>query len=278
MRDPYRILGVPTDASLADVKKAFRDLARVHHPDVDPNNPWAEDDFKEIAAAYDVLVNAGRRAAYDRTVKKSTKPDPQRAKTSQQKPRSKQDDSAKKTNDRAEPKIDGIDITYDLSVPFMDAALGCKRIIDTTNGKSLTVSVPTGSRDGTTLRLKGQGMRGFGGGKDGDALISLHVEPHDLFRVEPNALVIDANITLQEAILGGKIDVPTIDGTVQVTIPEGANTGTRLRLRGKGLATPNNGERGDQIVDLTVVLPPKPDPELIKFVKKWGPKAPYTVR
>ena len=278
MRDPYRILGVPTTASLSDIKKAFRDLARVHHPDVDPNNPWAEDDFKEIAAAYDVLASEDRRAAYDRKAKTSGKAAPRTAKASKPKPEAKRAGDAPNSGSRREPKIDGIDITYDLSVPFMEAANGCKQTIDTTNGKTLNVSVPAGSRDGTTLRFKAQGMRGFGGGKDGDALITLHVEPDPMYRVESNTVVIDANVTLQEAVLGGKIDVPTIYGTVQVTVPEGSNTGTRLRLRGKGLAIPNSTERGDQIVDLTVVLPKKPDPELTKFVKKWGAKTSYTVR
>lgn len=278
MRDPYRVLGVPTTASLSDIKKAFRDLARVHHPDVDPNNPWAEDDFKEIAAAYDVLTSDERRAAYDRTARKSSKQSTDKANTAKPKQGPKPAETQPKTGGRKEPKIDGIDITYDLSVPFMEAAKGCKQSIDTTNGKTLNVSVPAGSRDGTTLRLKAQGMRGFGGGKDGDALVTLHVEPDPMYRVENNTLVIDASVTLQEAILGGKIDVPTIYGAVQVTVPEGSNTGTRLRLRGKGLAIPNSTERGDQIVDLTVVLPKQPDPELTKFIKKWGPKSPYSVR
>lgn len=297
MRDPYRILGVPRTASQADIKKAFRDLARVHHPDIDPNNPWAEDDFKEIAAAYETLSNTDRRRDYDAKVRRGggpgrtgtydakgrgakkagarqSRPDPDpgpkaEPKGTEQAARSK----------RPEPKIDGIDITYDLTVPFMDAASGCRRSIDTTAGKTLNVSVPAGSRDGTTLRLKGQGMRGFGGGKDGDALVTLHVGEDPKFRVENGAVVVDAKVTLQEAVLGGKIDVPTIDGTVQVSVPAGSNTGTRLRLRGKGLAKPGSTtDRGDQLVALSVVLPKDPDPDLAKFVAKWGPKNPYSVR
>jgi DnaJ-class molecular chaperone len=299
MRDPYRVLGVPRSATQADIKKAFRDLARVHHPDSDPNNPWAEDDFKEIAAAYELLSDAERRRAFDAKQARGpgagrtgaydargrgsqragsrpgakARPDAE----AESKAEPKGTEEAAKTR-RREPTIDGIDITYDLTVPFLDAAKGCRRSLETTAGKTLNVSVPAGARDGTTLRLKGQGMRGFGGGKDGDALVTVHVDPHPAFRVENGAVVTDANVTLQEAVLGGKIDVATIDGTVQVSVPPGSNTGTRLRLRGKGLADPGKATRGDQLVALTVVLPKEPDPDLEKFVAKWGPKHPYTVR
>jgi len=284
MKDPYAVLGVPPDASPIELKTAYRRLARLRHPDADPANPWAEDDFKELAAAYDLLSDPGRRATFDRLSRgfdggKRPRPGaaPAQAKPETRKPEPKKPEAARRK--KASPKIKGADVEYSLRVDFMEAAKGAVRHISMTNGKRLKITVPAGTDDGRILRLKGQGMGGFGGGGDGDALVEVMVDPHPLFRRIGNDVHVDLPVTLPEAVLGAKVEAPTIDGTVTVTVPAGSNTGSRLRLRGRGLpAGSDKGTHGDQIVHLRVVLPKQPDDELTGFVEKWAGKHGYKVR
>ncbi|MFQ5764286.1 MAG: DnaJ C-terminal domain-containing protein [Rhodospirillales bacterium] len=298
MKDPYDVLGVPREATPDDLKRAYRRLARECHPDSDPMNPWAEDEFKELSAAYDLLSDPGRRAHYDgappaddgsgvgakrsrasATPKSKAKPaDGKRAKGAR---RSKM----------AGLKIRGADVEYALRVDFTEAAKGARRHISLANGKRLKVSVPPGTEDGRVLRLKGQGMAGIGGG-DGDALVEVIVDPHPLFRREGHDIHVQLPVSLPEAVLGAKVEAPTIDGSVTVAIPKGSNTGTRLRLKGKGLPKgahggkkgsgkgtgAKGGKRGDQFVHLRVVLPKTPDTDLVRFVEDWAPGHPYKVR
>ena len=134
----------------------------------------------------------------------------------------------------------------------MEAAHGGVLHISMANGKRLKVTIPPGTDEGRVLRLKGQGMQGIGGGVDGDAYVEIFVDPDQVFRREKNHIHIDMPVTLGKAVLGGKIDVPTIDGAVSFSVPKGSNTGTQLRLKGKGLGP---GKKGDQFVHLKVVLP-----------------------
>ncbi len=278
MKDPYAVLGVPTDASPSELKSAYRRLARLRHPDADPTNPWLEDDFKELAAAYDLLSDPGRRAAFDRAQSgfagarraKPRKPEPRKPE-----PRKPEPKRAK----RAAPKIKGADVEYSLRVDFMEAARGAVRHITMANGKRLKIGVPAGTDDGSVLRLKGQGIGGIGGGDDGDALVEVMVDPHPLFRRIGSDIHVNVPVTLPEAVLGAKVEAPTIDGMVTVAVPAGSNTGSRLRLRNRGLPAGNGaGGRGDQIVHLRVVLPKKPDDEFAGFVRKWAVKHGYKVR
>ena len=163
---------------------------------------------------------------------------------------------------------------YTLKVVFLEAARGGVRHISMANGKRLKVTIPPGTEDGRVLRLKGQGMQGIGGGADGNAFVEVFVDPDPVFRREKNDIHIDMPVTLGQAVLGGKIDVPTIDGAVSVSVPKGSNTGTQLRLKGKGLG-PN--KKGDQFVHLKVVLPKKPDKDFLRFVEKWSAEHPYKV-
>ena len=130
-----------------------------------------------------------------------------------------------------------------------------------------------GTEDGRILRLKGQGMAGFGGGADGNAYVEVLVDPDPVFRRQKNDIHVDVPVTLSEAVLGGRIEAPTIDGMVNLTVPKGSNTGTQLRLKGKGLKSGDKGTgpRGDQFVHLRVVLPNKPDKDLIRFLEEWSP-------
>ena len=177
-------------------------------------------------------------------------------------------------------KIKGPDVDYDLRVDFMEAAKGAVRHIGMANGKRLKVTIPPGTEDGRILRLKGQGMAGFGGGADGNAFVEILVDPHPVFRRDRNDIHIDVPVTLSEAVLGGNIEAPTVYGVVNVTVPEGSNTGTSLRLKGKGLpgGKKGTGAKGDAFVHLWVVLPKKPDKAFIRFIEEWGPRKPYKVR
>jgi len=299
MKNPYEILDLPPDASAEELKKAYRRLARECHPDSDPGNPWAEDEFKELSTAYDLLSDPGRRRRYDRgeisgdgtrrtpspskskparprgttgkTPRGSTRPGESR-KAKAKKP-SGRGPAGKKRSKIAGLKIKGPDIEYDLRIDFMEAAKGAVRHIGMTNGKRLKVTIPPGTEDGRILRLKGQGLAGFGGAADGDAYVEVLVDPDPVFRRQKNDIHVDVPVTLSEAVLGGRIEAPTIDGMVNVTVPKGSNTGTQLRLKGKGLKSGDKGTgpRGDQFVHLRVVLPNKPDRDLIRFLEEWSP-------
>ncbi|MCH7831866.1 MAG: J domain-containing protein [Proteobacteria bacterium] len=299
MKNPYEILDLSPGASAGELKKAYRRLARERHPDSDPGNPWAEDEFKELSTAYDLLSDPGRRRRYDRgeisgdgtrrtpspskskparprgttgkTPRGSTRPGESR-KAKAKKP-SGRGPAGKKRSKIAGLKIKGPDIEYDLRIDFMEAAKGAVRHIGMTNGKRLKVTIPPGTEDGRILRLKGQGMAGFGGGADGDAYVEVLVDPDPVFRRQKNDIHVDVPVTLSEAVLGGRIEAPTIDGMVNVTVPKGSNTGTQLRLKGKGLKSGDKGTgpRGDQFVHLRVVLPNKPDRDLIRFLEEWSP-------
>ncbi len=243
------------------------------HPDLDPGNPWAEEEFKELSAAYQILSDPVRRAQYDRGEisaegrKRRAKPDGAS--------KSREKESGKSGfegffRDRGGPDIDGVDVNYALGVDFLEAARGASKEIKTTNGATLKVSVPPGTVSGQVLRLKGQGMRGFGNGKDGDALVEVEVAEHPVFKCKERDIYTDAPVNLETAVIGGKIQVETIDGMVNVSVPPNSNTGTRLRLKGRGLADGGrkSGERGDHFVSLVLTLPKKIDPELVEFIRR----------
>jgi DnaJ-class molecular chaperone len=265
-------LGVAPDASPEEIKKSYRRKALEMHPDLDPGNPWAEDEFKELSAAYQILFDPVRRAQYDRGEltaggqKRRAKPAPEPEPDA--KPKRKGFEGF--FRQRPGPDIDGVDVTYNLSVDFLDAARGTNTELKTTHDSILKVNVPPGTLSGQVLRLKGQGMRGFGNGRDGDALVEIEVAPHPVFHCQGRDIFTDAPVALETAVLGGKIQVETIDGLVNVNVPANANTGTRLRLKGRGLADGGrkSGERGDHYVTLVLTLPKKPDPELTEFIRK----------
>ena len=288
MIDPYEILGVSHNATGPQLKKAFHRLARECHPDSDPDYPWAEDEFKALSAANELLSDSKRRALYDRGEisgdgskrpprRTSRGPSKASAPKPQQRNRPKPAPNAPPKTKRSKTaglNIKGADVEYTLNVDFIEAAKGAVRHNSMAQGKRLKVTIPPGTEEGRILRLKGQGMLGIGGGADGDAYVEIFVDPDPVFRREKNHIHVDMPVTLGDAVLGGKIKVPTIDGTVSVSVPKGSNTGTQLRLKGKGLGS---GNKGDQLVHLKVVLPKKPDKDFIRFVEKWSPDHPYKV-
>ncbi len=286
MTNPYEIMGVNHNTTGPQLKKAFHKLARECHPDSDPNNPWANDEFKALSAAYELLSDPKRRALYDsgrisgdgtkrsprRDVKGSSKPSkrpPQKSSGNRYQPKTSAKGSRSRTVD-----IEGTNVEYSLNVNFMDVVRGGVQYISLANGKRLKVTIPPSAEEGLVLRLKGQGLKGIGGGKDGDAHVKILINPDLLFRREKNNIHVDLPVTLSVAVLGGKTDAPTIYGTVSVNVPKNSNTGTQLRLKGKGLGIKT---RGDQFIHLKVILPKKPDKEFLKFIKKWSLTHPYKI-
>jgi DnaJ-class molecular chaperone len=310
MRDPYDVIGVKRDATADDIKKAYRKLAKSLHPDLNPGKPEIEKRFKEVSAAYDLLGDAEKRAKFDRgEIDAGGNPRADQAFRDAWvrrggagggpwgggawdgtagagfdpsdifdelfgRGRRQRGAGGGGTSFRAR----GADVNYTLTVDFLEAARGGTKRIKLADGRTLDVNIPAGTESGTVLRLKQQGSPGLGGGPAGNAFIEITVKPHALFRREGADIHIDAPITLQEAVLGGSIEVPTIEGRVAVKLPKGANTGTKLRLKGRGVAHGKKGERGDQYVTLKVVLPDPPDAELARFVETWGKSRPYKVR
>jgi DnaJ-class molecular chaperone len=163
-------------------------------------------------------------------------------------------------------------VSYVLPVGFLEVANGGARTITLPEGKTLQVTIPEGAEDRQTLRLKGQGMPGFGGAPPGDAYVELHVEPHRFFHRKDDNIHVEVPVTLSEAVLGAQIEVPTIVGPVTVTVPKGSNTGTTLRLRDRGIRNRKSGQRGHQLITLKVVLPAAEEPELDAFLEAWRPK------
>lgn len=290
MKDPYELLGVARDASQADIKKAYRALAKKLHPDVNPGDESVEQRFKEVTAAYDLLSDEERRQQFDSGMIG--------ADGSAQNPfhRHYRKDAAggfdfggggididdlfsdlfgrgkrgraRQQHRARKPK--GQDLTYTTTVSFLDAMRGGRQRVSLYSGKTLDVNLPPGTEDGQRLRMKGQGMPGPAGGVAGDAFVEVHVEAHPYMRREGLDIHLDLPVTLHEAVLGGKVKVPTIDGPVNATVPPNSSGGTTLRLKGRGIMTPKGGRRGDQFVKLRIVLPESGDEELAEFLKGWA--------
>ena len=303
--DPYKVLGVAREASDDEIRKAYRKLAKAYHPDLHPGDSAAEERFKAVSAAYDFLGDADKRARFDRgEIDASGQERPE-----QQYYRHYADAGAGHPYHSTEGFADfadagdlfsdlfgharragapggegatirmrGGDARYSFAVDFLDAVNGAKQRINLPDGGALDLTIPMGVRDGQVLRLKGKGSAGIGGGPPGDALVEVHVRPHKLFRREGDDILIELPITPAEAVRGAKIDVPTTSGTVTMTVPKGANSGARLRLKGKGIAGGKAGKRGDQYVTLKIVLPDQPDDELAALLERWETEHPFNPR
>jgi DnaJ-class molecular chaperone len=294
MSDPYSILGVTKTASADELKKAYRRLAKKHHPDLNPGNAESASRFKEISGAYDLLSDAEKRARYDRG--EIDAGGQERADASYYRAHAGGPGGAKYRSagdfdpsdifadlfarggrggpGGAEFRMRGSDLSYALTVDFVEAAKGGSKRLSFSDGRTLDVNVPAGSESGQVLRLRGQGQPGMGGGPAGDALIEITVAPHAFFKRDGLNVLVEVPVTLSEAVAGAKITVPTIEGPVSMTVPAGSNTGTKLRLRGRGI---KGAVAGDQYITLKVVLPREQDAALQDFVKTW-PGRDYDVR
>lgn len=294
--DPYKILGVSVEASQTDIQTAYRRLAKKLHPDLNPGNRQAEEQFKEVTAAYDLLSDPDKRARFDRGEIDAS--GAERPRQRYYRDFAEHDATNPYANDagfadfgdaedivsnifgsggRVNLRLRGADVHYRLELDFLDAINGAKRQLTLPDGPVLEVTIPPGTRDGQVLRLRGKGSPGAGGGPPGDALIEVGVRPHRLFTRKGDDIHVELPITLAEAVLGAKVEVPTPTGTVTMSVPKGSNTGTVLRLRGKGVPHPD-GSRGDEYVTLKIMLPDKPDPELEKFVAQWQPATAFNPR
>src|SRR5699024_8228343 len=175
-------------------------------------------------------------------------------------------------------KQKGADVSYSLKVSFLDAARGGRKRVQIGDGRTLDINIPPGTEDGQSLRLKGQGLPGYGGAPPGDAFVEMKVEPHPFFTRKARDLHLEMPVSLAEAVLGGTVQVPTLDGKVSMKVPPGSNSGKILRLRGKGVPDRRGSSPGDLYVTLRVMLPDPPDEELKAFIKEWAPRHPGNPR
>lgn len=288
--DPYAALGLTKSATEAEIKKAYRRIAKADHPDLNPD-PAATARFKAASAAYDLLKDAEQRRRFDAgEIDDQGQERPQRRQwrdhaeaAGNPYARSYGFDAdpdlsdvfsdlfgrrggfrqGETYQDPREYHVRGQDYRFSLTVDFLTAARGGKTRVSLPEGGDLEVAIPRGVRDGQTIRLKGKGGKGLGQGGNGDAFLTVSIAPHPDFRRDGDDILLTLPISLDEAVLGGKVAVPTIDGPVSLTIPRGATTGQKLRLRGRGI----NG--GDQHVDLKIAMPPRVDDDLARFFEEW---------
>ncbi len=299
-QDPYSLLGVTRSASEAEIKSAYRKLAKKLHPDMNPGRKDIEQKFKEVTAAYDLLSDPAKRARFDRG-----EIDDQGNERSFHRggghsgygggfggSRSRRNQGfsggfnpedifaeffggGARHGAHAHAFERGSDVNYEITIPFIEACLGGKKRVTLANNKTIDVNVPPGTEEGHKLRLRGLGQSGQAGA--GDAIVEIKVAPHPYLTRQGNDIHLEAPISLIEAALGGTIKVPTLDGPVALKIHKGANTGTVMRLKGKGLPRAK-GEAGDMFVKLKVVLPDEGLGELAASIEKWAKKNAYDPR
>ena len=297
MRDPYEVLGLKRDADDAAIKAAYRKLAKRHHPDLHPGDAKAAERFQELNNANDLLSDQERRARFDRGELDAEGHEvPPRgpfyrdfrdSAGSERYGGAQGGETAGFTEDdiaaffarhfnarggEANMRAPGADLRYSLTLGFLEAANGTARRVLMPDGRTLDVKIPAGIDDGHTIRLKGQGRAGLGGGPPGDALIDVAVAPHPFLRRVGDDVIVDLPVTLQEAVLGTSVSVPTIKGHVKLTIPAASGNGTRLRLRGRGI------REGHQYVELKVAVQPGEEPALAEFLRGWTPAHPFNPR
>lgn len=307
-RDPYQELGVSRTASADEIRKAFRKLAKQHHPDTNPGDKKAEEKFKQVSAAFDIVGDAEKRKKFDLGQIDADGRETMRGGFGGQPGNGPfgagggfGQGGFHRSNEG--PEIDlsdlfggmfggggsgrgpfgggasagfspkGADIKARLDIDLEEAIKGGKKRVAFSDGRTIDVTIPAGAQEGQTLRLKGQGQAGRGGA--GDALIELAVKPHPIYRREGEALVMDLPISIPDAVLGGKVEAPTPDGNVMLNVPKGSNSGQTLRLKGRGMPDAK-GKRGDLLARLVVTLPDTVDQDLEKFAQAWREQKPYT--
>jgi DnaJ-class molecular chaperone len=285
--DPYLVLGVPRTASDDEIRSRYRKLVKELHPDVNPQKS-AEERFKKVTVAFDIIGDPVKRKAYDRGEIDAA--GDQRRPTG---PRPGAGPGAGGARwsagfggfDSEDPFGDifagfrgagtqtrarrGQDARYTIDLDFDEAALGVRKRVTMPGGEALDLNVPSGVVEGQVLRLKGKGQPGFNGGAAGDALVEVRVRPHPSFKRIGDDVSIEIPLTIDEAVLGAKVEVPTLTGRVQLTIPPGTSSGKVFRLKGKGISNATAGSTGDQLVTVRIVLPEAIDDDLAGFLRGW---------
>jgi len=302
MRDPYSVLGLAKSASAAEIKSAFRKLAKKYHPD-QSKEPKAKERFAEIGQAYEIVGDEKKRAAFDRgEIDAEGKPKAPQFEGFNAGPGGFRnfhfDFGGGGPGDpghgidpdifaemfgggmksRAKPPQRGQDVAVSVTVPLAQVATGGDVRVALPTGKTLDVTAPVGFEDGRTIRLRGQGEAGVRNGPPGDALVTLRYAPHPLFKVEGRDLRLDLPITLYEAVLGAKVRTPTLSGEVEITVPANTSSGRVLRLRGKGLPGVGETAAGDLYLTLRIALPPAEEPALAELMREWRDQKPYDPR
>jgi DnaJ-class molecular chaperone len=296
MKDPYEILGVAKTATADEIRTAYRKLAKKLHPDLNPGDKRAEEQFKEVAAANDLLSDPEKRRRFD-----AGEIDASGAEKAPPNARyyrdyagegghpyeghgaygdfAQGDDMFAELLRRAAEQArrrPGADMHYELQVEFLDAVNGASRTITLPGGGTLQVTIPSGVEDGQILRLRGKGAPSPGEGEPGDALVQIVVRPHRFFTREGDNILLDLPITIKEAALGAEVRTPTTTGSVMLRIPKRSNSGDMLRLRGKGVKRRSGA--GDELVKLRVAMPTEAEPELEAFLTNWTPASAYDPR
>ncbi len=291
MADPYSTLGVARSASEAEIKSAYRKLAKELHPDRNRDNPKAAEKFSAATNAYDLLSDKDKRARFDRgeidADGNPAAPFGFGGGGGRGQSGGGFDTGGADFGDifeglfggagrrgggggfggfgRQAPPQKGANVTYRLAVQFIDAATLAPQRITLQDGKTIDLKLPAGVESGTQMRLSGKGQAGPGGA--GDAIVTIDVKPHAFFTRDGDNVLLDLPITLNEAVSGGKVKVPTVDGPVMLGVPAGTASGKTLRLRGRGF-TGKDGQRGDQLVTLHIDVPAD-DPAIRSLVESW---------
>ena len=306
-QDPYQTLGVSRSASTAEIRKAFHKLAKANHPDVNPDNKAAEERFKRASAAFDLLGDPDKKARFDRGEIDGDGREVPRGFTGggpfSGKPGRKpqgpgagggnpfqgadfEDILSEIMGGRAgggfsqrgpqNGPMKGEDMRLRLEIELEEAIRGGPKRISLPDGQTLDITLPTGAKDEQVLRLRGKGGPGRLGGPAGDAMIELIIKPHPVFRREAGSadLTMDLPVSVPDAVLGARVDAPTPEGSVALTIPPRSNSGQMLRLKGRG-AYAADGRRGDLFARLMIMLPDAPDEALVRFSTEWRDKRPY---
>jgi DnaJ-class molecular chaperone len=317
MRNPYDVLGVKKGASAADIKSAFRKLAKKHHPDANTGDPKAAERFAEVNSANEILGDEDKRKQFDRgeidaegkprfqgfpgggagghgrsgrdgfesyTFRSGGGPQGGMGGGSFDDILSSMFGGARGARGGADTfeyeagpsAMPDLDLTASLGVTLEEAVHGAEKRVRLPTGKELNVKIPAGIASGQTIRLKGQGQE-IPGRRVGDALITVVIAQHPLFKVDGNDLRADLSVTLYEAVLGAKVRVPTLDGAVELSVPKNTSSGRTFRLRGKGMPVKGK-EPGDLFVTLRIVLPDGNDADLEALMQRWRETKPYNPR